>query len=63
LLDPWGVAVHGEENMMVYLVKQVRMLASTPAPMGVVVLIGGDGGGVSGSIDSGGNLRFKGGHH
>jgi hypothetical protein len=46
------VAVHGEENTMVYLVKQVRMLASTPAPMGVVVLIGGDDGGVSGSIDS-----------
>jgi hypothetical protein len=38
------VAVHGEEETVVQLMKQVRMLPSTTTPVSDVVLIGGDGG-------------------
>jgi hypothetical protein len=61
-LGSWGVAVHGEETV-VKLLKRVRMPPSVATPVGVVFLIGGDGGGVSRSIDSKGNLRSEGGHH
>jgi hypothetical protein len=54
LFGPWGVLVHSEEGMVVQLVKRVRMLPSTTTPVGVAILIGGDGG-VSRSIDSGGS--------
>jgi hypothetical protein len=62
-LGPWGVAVHGEEETVVLMLKRVRIPPSTEAPVGVVFLVGGDGGGVSRSIVSGGNLRCRGGHH
>jgi hypothetical protein len=62
-LGSWGVAVHGEEETVVQLLKRVRMPSSTAAPVGVVFLVGGYGGGVSRSIVSGGNLRTGGGHH
>jgi hypothetical protein len=39
------------------------MPPSVLAPVGVVVLVGGDGGGVSHSINSGGNLRSEESHH
>jgi hypothetical protein len=55
LLGSWGVAVHDKEETVV---KQVRM-----ALVGVVVLIGGDDGGVSRSIDSGDILKSEGCHH
>jgi len=63
VLGPWGVAVHAEEETVVQLVKRVRMSPSTAALVGVVFLVGGVGGDVSRSIDSGGNLRSRGCHH
>jgi uncharacterized membrane protein len=51
------VAINVEEETVVQLVKRVRMSPSIAAPMGVVFLVGGVGGGVSRSIDSEGNLR------
>jgi hypothetical protein len=42
----WGVAVYGEEETVVQLMKRVRILPSTMTPVGDV-LIGGEGGGVS----------------
>jgi hypothetical protein len=44
-LGPWGVAAHGEEERVVRLVRRVRMPPSASVPVGVVVLVGGDGGG------------------
>jgi hypothetical protein len=41
---------------MVQLVKLVRIPPSKAVAVGVIVLVGGDGGSVSRSIDSGGNL-------
>jgi hypothetical protein len=63
LLGPLGVAVHDEEETVVQLMKRVRMTPSTAAPVGVIVLVGGDGGGVSRFTDFGGNLRSEEGHH
>jgi hypothetical protein len=44
LFGPWGVAVHGEEETVVQLVKRVRMPPSAVVFVGVVFVIGGDGG-------------------
>jgi hypothetical protein len=63
LLGPWRLAVHGEEEMMVQLVKRVKMPTSAAAPMDIIVLVGCNGGGVSRSIDSQGNHKSEGGHH
>jgi hypothetical protein len=63
LLGPWGVPVHGEDKTVDQLVKRVRMPPSVVSPMGVIVLVGDDGVGVSRSIDSRGNIRSEGGHH
>jgi hypothetical protein len=63
LLGPWDVAIHDEEETVIQLVKRVRMPPSVSTPVCVVFLVGGDGGGVSRSIDSRGNLRSEGGHH
>jgi hypothetical protein len=63
LRGPWIVAVHAEEETVAQLMKRVRMLPSMAAPVGVVVLVGGDGRGVSRSIDSRGSLGSEGGHH
>jgi hypothetical protein len=57
------VAVHFEEEMVVKLVKRVRMPPSAAVPVRVVVLVGGDDGGVSCSVDPIGNLRSEGGHN
>jgi hypothetical protein len=54
------VVVHGEE-MVVQLVKQVKMPPWVAVPVNVVVLVGGDGRGVSCSIDFGENLISEGG--
>jgi hypothetical protein len=47
------VSVHDEEETVVQLMKLVRMLPSPVVPVGVLVLVGGDDGGVSRSIDYG----------
>jgi hypothetical protein len=62
-LGTWGVAVHFEEEMVVKLVKRVRMPPSAAVTVRVVVLVGGDDGGVSCSVDPIGNLRSEGGHN
>jgi hypothetical protein len=46
----WGAAVHGEEGMVVQLLKRVWMPSSMSAPVGFVFLVGGDGGGISHSL-------------
>jgi hypothetical protein len=63
LLCSWDVAVHGEEETVVQLAKRARTPPLAAPPAGVAVLVGGDGGGVSHSIDLAGNLSSKRGHH
>jgi uncharacterized membrane protein len=53
----------GEGETVVQLLKWVRMQPLMVAPVGVVFVCGGDGGGVSRSIVSGGKPRIWGGHH
>jgi hypothetical protein len=60
LLGSWGVAVHVKEETVV---KQVRMPPSATAPVCFVVLVGGDDGGDSRSIDSREILKSEGCHH
>jgi hypothetical protein len=62
-LGSWGAAVYGEEETVVQLLKWVMMPSLIVAPVGVVFLIGGESGGISGSIVSTRNLIFVGGHH
>jgi hypothetical protein len=45
---------------VVQLLKQVRMPSSTIAPVGVIFLVGGDGGGFSQSIVFGGKPQIRG---
>jgi hypothetical protein len=49
---PWVVVVHDEEETVIQLVKWMRMPSSAATPVGVLVIVGGDGGGVSRSITS-----------
>jgi hypothetical protein len=62
-LTSWGAAVHGEEGMVVQLLKRVRMPSSIAAPVGVIFLVRGNGGGVSRFVVSRGNLRSGGCYH